>query len=214
MMPALAFFEAGLLRRKNTVSILMQIFVGLSTLAVLWHIVGFSLVYGPDRASLIGDFSYAFFRNINNVCLKQFAPRIPGLAFALFQMMFAAITPLLMTGSFAERLKFKVFLWFIILWEIIVYYPLAHWVWGGGWLDQWGVLDFAGGIVIHTSSGMSCVIVAMILGQRSDWKKCHGDVPPSNIPLATLGAAMLWMGTNFLSSCVSSLVYFYLEYDM
>jgi Amt family ammonium transporter len=115
MMPALAFFEAGLLRRKNTVSILMQIFVGLSTLAVLWHIVGFSLVYGPDRASLIGDFSYAFFRNINNVCLKQFAPRIPGLAFALFQMMFAAITPLLMTGSFAERLKFKVFLWFIVL---------------------------------------------------------------------------------------------------
>lgn len=98
MMPALAFFEAGLLRKKNTVSLLTQIFVGLSVLAVQWHIIGFSLVYGPDRGSVIGDLSYVFFRGINNVCLRDFAPRIPGLAFALFQMMFAAITPLLMTG--------------------------------------------------------------------------------------------------------------------
>jgi hypothetical protein len=100
MMPALAFFEAGLLRRKNTLSLLTQIFVGLSVLALLWHIFGFSLVYGPDHGFMIGDLSYIFFKNINNVCLSEFAPRIPGLAFALFQMMFAAITPLLMTGNF------------------------------------------------------------------------------------------------------------------
>lgn len=126
MMPALAFFEAGLLRRKNTLSIITEIFVGLASMQVMWYLGGFSLVFGQDHGGFIGGLDFFFMRNLGAECLP-IAPEIPGLAFASFQSMFAAVTPLLMTGAVAERMKFRSFLLFIILWEILVYYPLAHW---------------------------------------------------------------------------------------
>ncbi|KAL6073060.1 Ammonium transporter [Balamuthia mandrillaris] len=193
MMPALAFFEAGLLRAKNTLSIITQIFVGIALMAVLWHLIGFTLVFGPDYGGMIGGPRYAAFRDLENNCLEH-APNIPGLSFALFQMMFAAISPLLMTGAFAERIKFKVFIALIVWWEVLVYYPLAHWIWGGGWLADRHVMDFAGGIVIHVSSGVSSLVMAIVLGKRQGFEKYHGEYPPSNIPLASVGAALLWMG--------------------
>mmetsp|Transcript_2779 Transcript_2779/g.9805 ORF Transcript_2779/g.9805 Transcript_2779/m.9805 type:complete len:543 (+) Transcript_2779:250-1878(+) len=193
MMPALAFFEAGLLRRKNTLSIITEVFVGLALMQLMWYMVGFSLVYDDDNWGVIGGFDYIFLNGLGNVCVPN-APTIPGLAFASFQSMFAAVTPLLMTGAVAERMKFRSFLLFIILWELLVYYPLAHWIWGQGFLKQWGVFDFAGGIVIHTSSGTSSLVLAMFLGHRQDFDKYHGEFPPHNIPLAALGTALLWMG--------------------
>jgi ammonium transporter, Amt family len=126
MMPALAFFESGLLRRKNTLSIITEVFVGLAIMQIMWYMGGFSLVYGPDKGGFIGGLDYIFMINLGYECLPN-APTIPGLAFASFQSMFAAVTPLLMTGAIAERMKFRSFLLFIILWEILVYYPLAHW---------------------------------------------------------------------------------------
>jgi Amt family ammonium transporter len=159
MMPSLAFFEAGLLRRKDTLSVLVQIFAGLSLLSVMWILFGYSLTFGPDHGGVIGDFSNGLFIGVGVKDCSKHAPTIPHALFALFQMMFAAISPLLMTGAFAERLKFIPFLIYTILWEILVYYPLAHMLWGGGWLDNetFNVLDFAGGIVIHTSA-VSCHI--------------------------------------------------------
>jgi len=195
MMPALAFFESGLLRAKNTLSILTQILSGLPVLGVMWHVIGFGLVYGHDVGGVIGNPShFAFYRLLRNYeCMEQ-APTVPSMAFATFQMMFAAITPLLMTGCFAGRLRFRAFLVFIILWEFLVYYPLAHWIWGNGWLAKIGVIDFAGGIVIHASAGAASIVVALVLGKRSGFEEHHGEVPPSNVPLATVGAALLWMG--------------------
>src|SRR3990167_7245366 len=126
MMPALAFFEAGLLRRKNTLSIITEVFVGLAMMQVMWYFGGFSLVFGKDYGGFIGGLDFFFMRNLDNNCL-DFAPTIPALAFASFESMFAAVTPLLMTGAVAERMKFRSFLLFIVFWEILVYYPLAHW---------------------------------------------------------------------------------------
>lgn len=193
MMPALALFEAGLLRRKNTLSIITEVFVGLATMQVMWYLGGFSLVYGPDMGGFIGNLKYIMMHNLGGECLEA-APTIPGLAFASFQSMFAAVTPLLMTGAVAERMKFRSFLLFIVCWEVLVYYPLAHWIWGGGWLAQWGVVDFAGGIVIHTSSGVASLLLAIVLGRRVGFEQFHGEFPPHNIPLATIGTALLWMG--------------------
>ena len=126
MMPALGFFEAGLLRRKNTLSIITEVFVGLSAMQFMWYMIGFSLVFGTDHGGFIGGFDYIFMNHLGGECLP-FAPEIPGLAFASFESMFAAVTPLLMTGAVAERMKFRSFLLFIVLWETLVYYPLAHW---------------------------------------------------------------------------------------
>eukprot|EP01089_Gocevia_fonbrunei_P009019 TRINITY_DN2090_c0_g1_i1.p1 TRINITY_DN2090_c0_g1~~TRINITY_DN2090_c0_g1_i1.p1 ORF type:complete len:457 (-),score=101.68 TRINITY_DN2090_c0_g1_i1:22-1392(-) len=191
MMPALAFFEAGMLRSKNTLSILTQVLAGLSVLQIIWHFFGFSWVF--DQGKFLGGFRYIAYHKLLTECVPS-APHIPGLTFAIFESMFAAITPLLITGAFAERMKFKPFLAFIIAWEILVYYPLAHWIWGGGWLQQMGVLDFAGGIVIHTSAGTASLVVAYLLGPRLDFEKYEGEFPPHNLPLATVGAGLLWLG--------------------
>ena len=192
MMPALAFFEAGLLRRKNTLSIITEVFVGLALMQLMWYFGGFSLVFGKDLGGFIGCLDFFFMRNLDNNCL-EFAPSIPALAFASFQSMFAAVTPLLMTGAVAERMKFRSFLLFIVFWEILVYYPLAHWIWGGGFLYK-KVYDFAGGIVIHTSSGTASLVLAFFLGRREGFEKYHGEFPAHNIPLAAIGTALLWMG--------------------
>jgi len=161
----------------------------------LWDFIGYSLVYGKSSGGIIGSFEYGVLLNTPyDKCIAK-APRIPAAAFAIFQMMFAVITPLLMTGAYAERMRFLPFIVFTVLWEILVYYPLAHWIWGGGWLaTHFEVLDFAGGIVIHTSAGVGGLVSALVLGRRKDFELYRGDFPPSNLPLAAIGAAFLWMG--------------------
>ena len=193
MIPALGMFEAGLLRKKNTVSIFMQIFFGLALLSVMWFIFGFSLTFGPDTAGLVGNLDWTFLKGVPfNDSLANYAPTIPGVLFAKFEMMFAVITPLLLTGAIAERMKFSAFIIFIAVWSFLIYYPLVHWIWGGGWLGKLGVVDFAGGIVIHTSAGMGALSAALILGRRLNYGPAI--MVPHSIPLAVLGSALLWLG--------------------
>ena len=192
MTPALGFFYGGLGRRKNVVSNLMNSFFILGLATVLWVAVGFSLSFGQDHGGVIGDFSWAFF---NGVGFEPgpYGETVPFLAYALFQMMFAIITPALITGSIAGRMKFKALFIFILLWSVIVYYPIAHMVWGhGGWLERIGVADFAGGDVVHISSGVTALLLCIALGKREDIKsasyRCH------NVPFVALGAGLLWFG--------------------
>ena len=193
MIPALGMFEAGLLRKKNTVSIFMQIFFGLALLSVMWFIFGFSLTFGPDTAGLVGNLDWTFLKGVPfNDSLANYAPTIPGVLFAKFEMMFAVITPLLITGAIAERMKFSAFIIFIVVWSFLIYYPLVHWIWGGGWLGKLGVVDFAGGIVIHTSAGMGALAAALVLGRRLNYGPAI--MVPHSIPLAVLGSALLWLG--------------------
>ena len=193
MIPALGMFEAGLLRKKNTVSIFMQIFFGLALLSVMWFIFGFSLTFGPDTAGLVGNLDWTFLKGVPfNDSLANYAPTIPGVLFAKFEMMFAVITPLLLTGAIAERMKFSAFIIFITVWSFLIYYPLVHWIWGGGWLGKLGVVDFAGGIVIHTSAGMGALAAALVLGRRLNYGPAI--MVPHSIPLAVLGSALLWLG--------------------
>lgn len=193
MIPALGMFEAGLLRKKNTVSIFMQIFFGLALISVMWFTFGFSLTFGPDETGgIAGNLDWAFLKGIPYDEGISYAPTIPGVLFAKFQMMFAVITPLLMTGAIAERMKFSTFIIFIVAWSILIYYPLVHWIWGGGWLGKLGVYDFAGGIVIHTSAGMGALAVALVLGKRRNYGPAI--MVPHSIPIAVLGSSLLWLG--------------------
>ena len=219
MTPGLAFFEAGLLRSRNSISILMQCWSGLCILSTLWYIVGFSLCFGEDLGSFIGNpWDYFVMKDVaiasvsttsGNVTTEidhhptWNAGGVPTTVFASFQMMFAVITPLLITGAFSERVDFTSFVWFIILWSVVVYYPVCHWVWGGGWMatiggDNGGAVDFAGGIVIHTTAGVSSAVVAIILGPRTGFNPDNTswmtESRPHSIPLAMIGAALLWMG--------------------
>ena len=193
MIPALGLFESGLLRKKNTVSIFMQIFFGLALLSVMWFAFGFSLSFGPSNQGLVGNLDWTFLKGIPwDAPLDQYAPTIPGVLFVKFQLMFAAITPLLLTGTIAERMKFSSFIIFIAAWSMLIYYPLVHWVWGGGWLAELGVVDFAGGIVIHTSVGMGALAAALVLGRRRHYGPAI--MIPHSIPLAVLGSSLLWLG--------------------
>lgn len=194
MIPSLGLFEAGLLRKKNTVSIFMQIFFGMALLSVMWFIFGFSLSFGPDTAGLAGNLQWTFLKGIPwDSALTQYAPNIPGVLFVKFEMMFAVITPLLLTGAIAERMKFSAFVLFIAAWSLLIYYPLVHWIWGvDGWLNKLGVKDFAGGIVIHTSAGMGALAAALVLGRRKDFGP--SIMVPHSIPLAVLGSSLLWLG--------------------
>jgi len=192
MTPALGFFEAGLIRAKNSLSIIMQTFSGLAILSIMWFVVGFTLVFAPSQNGMIGGLDWLFFNNVPFNDSLDYAPTIPGVTFASYQMMFAVITPLLITGAFAERLKWSSFFIFIIAWSLLIYYPLAHWIWGRGWLADMGVFDFAGGIVIHTSAGLGSLAAALVLGRR---KNFGPDIMvPHNIPLAVIGATLLWIG--------------------
>src|ERR687890_354988 len=192
MTPALGFFEAGLIRGKNSLSVIMQTFSGLAILSTLWFVLGFTLVFSPSQGGFIGGFDWLFFNNVPFNESLDYSPTTPGVTFATYQMMFAVITPLLITGAFAERVKWNAFVVFIVVWSIFIYYPLAHWVWGRGWLAQLGVFDFAGGIVIHTSAGLASLAAALVLGRR----KNYGPqiMVPHNIPLAAIGGALLWIG--------------------
>jgi ammonium transporter, Amt family len=192
MTPALGFFEAGLIRSKNALSVIVQTFAGIAILSTLWFILGFSLVFAPSQGGIIGGYHWLFFNDVPMNESLDYAPTIPGVSFASFQMMFAVITPLLITGAFAERMKWSSFFIFIIAWSIFIYYPLAHWIWGRGWLADLGVFDFAGGIVIHTSAGLGSLAAALVLGRRRNFGP--DIMVPHNIPLAVLGASLLWVG--------------------
>jgi len=192
MTPALGFFEAGLIRSKNALSVIVQTFAGIAILSTLWFILGFSMVFAPSQGGIIGGYHWLFFKDVPMNESLDYAPTIPGVSFASFQMMFAVITPLLITGAFAERMKWSSFFVFIIAWSIFIYYPLAHWIWGRGWLADLGVFDFAGGIVIHTSAGLGSLAAALVLGRRRNFGP--DIMVPHNIPLAVLGASLLWIG--------------------
>jgi ammonium transporter, Amt family len=194
MLPGLALFYGGLVRRKNVLSTIMHSFFGLALVSVIWVLVGFSLAFGPDVNGwgLIGGLDYVGFANVGLTPSTVYAVTIPFVLFAAFQLMFAAITPALITGAFAERKRFGAFVLFTILWSILVYSPIAHWVWSaGGWLFKAGALDFAGGTVVHISSGVSALIVAILIGKRA----MNGDSnEPHDVPMTVLGAGLLWFG--------------------
>ncbi|HET6461220.1 MAG TPA: ammonium transporter [Syntrophales bacterium] len=192
--PALAFFYGGLVRRKNVLSLLMQCFIILCVISLQWILYGYSLTFGPDTGhGIIGGFDWVGLRGVGGQPNADYAATIPHSVFMIFQCMFAVITPALIVGAFAERIKFSAFLLFTILWATFVYDPLGHWVWGmGGWLKNLGALDFAGGIVVHTSSGVSALVMAILIGKRIGYQE--QPFRPHNLPFTVLGAAMLWFG--------------------
>jgi Amt family ammonium transporter len=195
MTPGLSFFYGGMVSKKNIISTMLQSFIALGVITVLWVVVGFSLSFGTSFHGLIGNpFTFAFFRNVTLHTNSGLAPTIPLMLFAVFQMKFAIITPALITGSFAERVKFNAYLVFIILFSVFIYCPLAHWTWHpDGFLHRWGVLDFAGGTVVHMSAGYAALAGAMFLGPRTGFSdNKHSD--PANIPYVILGSGMLWFG--------------------
>lgn len=193
MTPGLALFYGGMVRSKNVLATIMQSFIILAIINILWVLFGYSLAFGPDKFGLIGDLSWIGLNGVGFAPNPDYAPTIPHETFMIYQAMFAIITPALITGAFAERMKFSSFLAFSIAWFIIVYLPVAHWVWGvGGWLRNMGVLDFAGGIVVHASSGAAALAAAIYTGRR----KGFGSEPliPHNIPLTVIGTGILWFG--------------------
>jgi len=194
MLPGLALFYGGLVRSKNVLSTVMHSFFGLALVSVVWVIIGFTLAFGPDLGGLglIGGLDFAMFNGVGLAPSATYATTVPFVLFAAFQLMFAAITPALITGAFAERKRFGAFVLFTILWSILVYSPLAHWVWStDGWLYKLGALDFAGGTVVHISSGVSALIVALLIGHRTT----NGEsMTPHDVPMTVLGAGLLWFG--------------------
>jgi len=193
MTPGLGFFYAGLSRRKNVISLLTQCFISIAVVSVVWTLWGYSLAFGPDVGGYVGGLDWMFLKGVGGEPNIDYAPTIPHSAFMLFQLMFAIITPALVVGAFAERLRFSTFLIFLVLWSTFVYSPIAHWVWGvGGWLRELGTLDFAGGTVVHISSGVSALVAALAVGRRIDYGS--GGFEPSNPAYVILGAALLWFG--------------------
>ncbi len=193
MTPALALFYGGMVRRKNVLSTLTLSYAFLALIGVQWVVYGYSLAFGPDISGLIGGLDFVGFQGVDAQPNANYGKTIPHGLFAAFQMMFAVITPALITGAFVERIKFKSFLLFSLLWATLVYDPLCHWVWGqGGWLKNMGVLDFAGGTVVHIAAGFSALAFAMVIGPRKGYG--NSIMEPNNIPLTVLGAGLLWVG--------------------
>jgi ammonium transporter, Amt family len=191
--PGLALFYGGLVRRHNVLGTIMQSFIAMAVISIQWVLWGYSLAFGPDLGHLIGSLSWVGLRGVGLVPNPDYAATIPHQAFMVYQLMFAIITPALITGAFAERMKFGAFLAFMILWTTCIYDPLAHWVWGvGGWIRNLGALDFAGGTVVHISSGVSALAAALLIGKRQGFGS--EPMPPHNLPLTITGAAMLWVG--------------------
>ena len=191
--PGLALFYGGMVRQKNALATLMQSFIIMAVISIQWVLWGYSLAFGPDTGGIIGGLDWIGLRGVGQEPFDTYSKTVPHQAFMLFQMMFAIITPALITGAFAERKKFSAFLLFTVLWATFVYDPLAHWVWGdGGWLKKLGALDFAGGTVVHISSGVSALMCAVALGKRRGYG--HQPMQPHNLPLTVIGAALLWVG--------------------
>ena len=195
MIPGLAFFYAGLVRKKNAAATLLHTFIAVALVGVIWVLWGYSLAFGPDVAGLIGNLDYVGLRGVSAIEAGPYSDTIPHQAFMIFQGMFAIITPALIVGAVVERIKFSALIIFIVVWSTIVYAPLAHWIWGnGGWLglSGWGALDFAGGAVVHINAGVAALAAAFLLGKRLQ----YGAEPmePHNIPFVVLGAGLLWFG--------------------
>jgi len=187
-LPGLALFYGGLVRSKNILSVLMQCFAIAGIASIVWLIIGYSLAFSGEGAYL-GDFSKSLFAGVSESSLSG---DIPESLFALFQMTFAVITPALIIGGFAERMKFSAVLLFSTIWLIVVYSPVTHWVWGGGWLGQMGLLDFAGGTVVHITAGVAALVAAIVLGPRKGFPQ--KPMPPHNMTMTMTGAGMLWVG--------------------
>ncbi len=191
MTPGLAFFYGGMVRIKNVLSVLMQCFAALCLISVQWMLFGYSLSFAPG-SGFWGGLSWLGLNGVGFAPFSDYSSTVSHQAFMMFQMMFAVITPALIIGAFAERMKFSAFLVFTLLWTTLVYDPLCHWVWGsGGWLKNLGVLDFAGGIVVHTSAGIAALAVCLAIGRR---KKLEHIPSPHSLPLVVLGTGLLWMG--------------------
>lgn len=193
MTPALAFFYGGMVRRKNILSTLNLSIITIALISIQWALIGYSLAFGHNIGGVVGSLKYAGLAGVGSLPNVLYAPSIPHLSFCAYQMMTAIITPALITGAFVERIKFKTFLVFTLIWATLVYDPVAHWVWGlGGFLRRMGVLDFAGGTVIHMTAGFAALAFAIVIGAR----KGYGKIPmePSNIPYTVLGAGLLWFG--------------------
>ncbi|MDD1689361.1 MAG: ammonium transporter [Methanoregula sp.] len=191
MTPAVGFFYGGLVRRKNLISMITLSFVAFALVSIQWVLFGYSLAFGSDVGGFIGNLEYL---GLNNVGMEPgaFSSAIPGLLYMVFQLVFATVTMAIVTSGIAERVKFSAYLVFALLWTTIVYDPLAHWVWGGGWAAQFGALDFAGGTVVHISSGFAALALCLVIGKRVGFGKYVME--PNNIPLTILGAALLWFG--------------------
>jgi ammonium transporter, Amt family len=192
MTPGLALFYGGMVRRKNILSTLMMSFSVLALVGVLWILIGYTLGFGPDIAGFIGSLKFLGLNNVGLAPSETYASTVPHLAFMMFQGMFAIITVALFTGAVVERIKFSALLVFATLWLVLIYTPICHWVWGGGWLAQLGALDFAGGTVVHINAGVSALALVLLLGARKGFKK--EPMEPANIPMVMVGAAILWFG--------------------
>ncbi|MBI5028909.1 MAG: ammonium transporter [Chloroflexi bacterium] len=193
MTPALAFFYGGMVRKKNVLSTLNLSFVVMGLISVQWVLVGYSFSFGPSLSGIIGGLNLAGLTGVGSAANADYAATIPELAFAAYQMMFAVITPALITGAFVERVRLKAFVIFALLWATLVYDPVAHWVWNiGGFLRQLGALDFAGGTVVHVTAGFSALAFARVIGARHGYGR--SPIEPHNIPYTVLGAGLLWMG--------------------
>jgi len=191
MTPGVGFFYGGLVRKKNFISMITLSFVAFALVSIQWVVLGYSLAFGPDVGGFIGNLN---FLGLNGIGMEpgSYSPAIPGLLYMVFQLVFATVTMAIVTSAFAERIKFSAYLVFALLWTTIVYDPLAHWVWGGGWAAQFGSLDFAGGTVVHISSGFAALALALVIGKRVGFGQYA--LEPANIPMAILGAALLWFG--------------------
>lgn len=191
MTPAVGLFYGGLVRKKNFINMITLSFVAFALVSIQWVLFGYSLAFGTDIGGFIGNLEYL---GLNNVGMEPgaYSPLIPGLLYMVFQLVFATVTLAIVTSGFAERVKFSSYLVFALLWTTIVYDPLAHWVWGGGWAAQFGAIDFAGGTVVHISSGFAALALALVIGKRVGYGK-YG-MEPANIPWSILGAALLWFG--------------------
>jgi ammonium transporter, Amt family len=191
--PGLALFYGGMVRQKNALGTLMHSFIILALISVQWVLWGYSLAFGPDKGGIIGGLEWVGLRGVGAEPNAAYAATIPHQAFMLFQMMFAVITPALITGAFAEHMKFSTFIVFVLAWATLVYDPLAHWVWGdGGWLHKLGARDVAGGTGVHISSGVSALAAVLVIGKRKGYGQ--QPMPPHNLPLTVMGASLLWFG--------------------
>jgi Amt family ammonium transporter len=192
MTPGLALFYGGLVRGKNVLGTIMQSFFALGLVSLLWVLIGYTLAFGDSVGGVIGGLGFLGFRGVGPAPSEAYATTTPHIAFALYQMMFAVITPALITGAVAERMRFSGYILFLALWSVLVYAPLAHWVWGGGWLARLGALDFAGGTVVHINAGVAALAAILYLGPRRGFGK--EAFVPHNVPMVVTGAAILWFG--------------------
>lgn len=192
MTPGLAFFYGGLVSRRNVLTIMMQSFISMGVVTAIWVVAGFSMAFGPDLGGIIGGLQYTFLNGVGMAPSDTYATTIPFITFFTYQQMFAIITPALITGAFADRVNFKSYLIFLVIWSVLVYVPFAHWIWGGGFLQQWGVIDFAGGIVVHVSAGMAALASVLFVGKRH--LQSDEDRTPHNITYVALGTGLLWFG--------------------